>query len=111
MFLMVDLLLIQDKDPLSLQITNLAEEADDTTEMSKMILPEGKALRLRICGYCEIKQPLRSKHCEDCGRCVRRYDHHCPWLGNCVGERNHRFFLIFLLLESCVIGWAIDISW
>mmetsp|Transcript_17079 Transcript_17079/g.26423 ORF Transcript_17079/g.26423 Transcript_17079/m.26423 type:complete len:202 (+) Transcript_17079:735-1340(+) len=28
--------------------------------------------------------------------CVERYDHHCPWINNCVGVNNHQYFIIFL---------------
>ncbi|CAI9613574.1 unnamed protein product, partial [Staurois parvus] len=48
------------------------------------------SVRMRRCGYCLLKQPMRARHCKSCNRCVRRYDHHCPWIENCVGEKNHR---------------------
>jgi len=37
-----------------------------------------------LCVDCNIKYPFRSKHCEFCKRCIMVYDHHCPWLDNCV---------------------------
>ncbi len=41
-----------------------------------------------FCELCGVRQPRRCKHCHDCGRCVAVFDHHCAWLGNCVGARN-----------------------
>lgn len=68
-------------------------------------------VKLRRCGFCEVEQPLRSHHCEDCDRCILRYDHHCPWLETCIGERNHKYFWIFLILTSALILWTLNITW
>lgn len=53
-----------------------------------------------FCSICNITPPLRSTHCKKCGRCVLRRDHHCPWLGTCVGLDNHLFFVIYLFIDS-----------
>merc|ERR1739848_251135 len=37
------------------------------------------------CVVCCRLRSSRSKHCRECGRCVERFDHHCPWVGTCVG--------------------------
>ena len=62
---------------------------------------------LRFCTACNIEQPLRSKHCRACGRCVTTYDHHCPWIGNCVGERNKSKFYVYLWLQKSMLIFAI----
>ncbi|CAH8682663.1 unnamed protein product [Schistosoma rodhaini] len=54
----------------------------------------------RFCTTCFIRKPLRSKHCSTCDRCVARFDHHCPWIYNCVGMMNHFYFIIYLLSTS-----------
>ena len=31
-----------------------------------------------------------------CGHCIEAFDHHCPFINNCLGYRNHKYFLIFI---------------
>jgi len=49
------------------------------------------------CSTCNLAKPARSKHCSLCGVCVAMCDHHCPWINNCVGRGNYRWFLALLL--------------
>ncbi|XP_076007170.1 palmitoyltransferase ZDHHC12-A [Genypterus blacodes] len=81
----------------------------ESEEMEKM-LPQASTPRLRRCGYCLLQQPMRAKHCHTCKQCVRRYDHHCPWIENCVGERNHRWFIVYLLVQLLALLWALLIA-
>lgn len=61
---------------------------------------------LRHCEGCEMWQPLRTKHCRDCERCVLTHDHHCPWIGTCVGEKNRRYFFTFLVVQFVELVWT-----
>ncbi|XP_050035934.1 palmitoyltransferase ZDHHC23 isoform X1 [Dermacentor andersoni] len=58
------------------------------------------------CSVCQVVQPPRCSHCHLCGRCFLKRDHHCVWLDTCIGEKNHRAFILGLvgLLVSLVYG-------
>eukprot|EP00903_Cladosiphon_okamuranus_P013106 g12224.t1 len=49
-----------------------------------------------LCGRCDVKRPVGAIHCSDCNVCVTKFDHHCPWTGKCIGEKNIKFFYLFL---------------
>ena len=58
----------------------------------------GTAGRCSQCGVAP--RPARTHHCRTCGACVFRFDHHCYWMGVCIGARNLRWFLAFVLTQG-----------
>ncbi|XP_022938163.1 protein S-acyltransferase 24-like [Cucurbita moschata] len=66
----------------------------------------------QLCATCKIVRPLRAKHCATCNRCVEQFDHHCPWVSNCIGKKNKWDFFIFLVLEvsAMLITGAVTIT-
>jgi len=63
----------------------------------------------RHCKWCAKYKPDRCHHCRVCRTCVLRMDHHCPWIYNCVGFRNHKYFFLLLFyaaITSHVITWT-----
>lgn len=56
----------------------------------------GKRESTGWCRKCDHAKPIRAHHCKTCKTCILRMDHHCPWIGNCVGWRNQGHFIRFL---------------
>ncbi|CAF0773428.1 unnamed protein product [Adineta steineri] len=71
----------------------------------------GHTLQLKYCQTCKLFRPPRVSHCSLCNACIANFDHHCPWVGNCIGLRNYRYFYFFLFSLSilCVYIFVFNI--
>ena len=72
---------------------------DNRKSVIKMNI-KGHIVNLNYCYTCFHFRPPRTSHCAECDNCVENFDHHCLWLGTCVGKRNYKYFFYLLSLTS-----------
>jgi hypothetical protein len=101
----------------SVALMDKAERGDWLAGKEGAPVAEGKRLHLDMnsdyydyCERCEVNLPLDRSigHCHICDACVDGLDHHCPWIGQCIGRKNEKYFMRFnvswaLLLVQLVV--------
>lgn len=104
------------RDPGSVSVTpSSSHEGNDEVGITEALISDND-FPGRWCRKCWAPKPERTHHCSQCGRCVLKMDHHCPWLGSrCIGHRTYPAFLHFLcsvtLLATYVTVMSISALW
>ena len=53
----------------------------------------------RNCAICSIRRPKKCQHCFFCDNCIEEFDHHSQYVSNCIGKRNKKNFLFFIMFS------------
>jgi len=100
----------QSDEPMNVEQRLAAAEAQPGSEA---LLPGGafRAADGRVrCIWCAVQQPVRAHHCKACNMCVHGFDHHCGFLGTCIGEANRCRFWWFLTLQTLTVAVGVGVA-
>lgn len=58
------------------------------------------------CERCKVNLPMDRSigHCDICDACIDGLDHHCPWIGQCIGTKNSKFFIRFNMSWAAMLA-------
>lgn len=66
----------------------LAASSAEDDGLSEALKAYDSKRRARRCHKCSAFKPEKAHHCTECGRCIVKMDHHCPWVRAPISPTN-----------------------
>ena len=94
-------------DPGRQRGTPIPKDKYDMGSIKKIV--GGNKYFLKYCTTCHLIRDVRTFHCDRCGLCIEKHDHHCGYLSNCVGVYNYKKFFTFVIIAFVHVSFMVFI--
>lgn len=90
----------------------ISEKTGEDSAQAKLLLERKLTTgAIRTCARCNKVKPDRCHHCRLCDQCILKMDHHCPWIANCVGFFNYKYFFLMVTYGTLALWLFLATFW